>query len=68
MTEITLQIEDSLVQAYGRAAIERVMQSQLKKMALKRAAHEILSDLDQYDPLSDPEWKMARQRAKAKTT
>lgn len=68
MTEITLQIDDSLIQAYGRAAIERVMRQQLKKLAVKRAAEEILEDIDNYDPLKDEEWQAARQRAKAKRT
>jgi len=66
MTEITLQIDDSLIQAYGRAAIERVMRQQLKKLAVRRAAEEILEEIGDYDPSKDEEWQAARQRAKAK--
>lgn len=66
MTEITLQIDDSLIQAYGRAAIEHVMRQQLKKLAVRRAAQEILEEIDDYDPSKDEEWQAARRLAKAR--
>lgn len=59
-TQLTITIEESLLNAIGKGEIEKSLQEWLTRLQLKAAAKEILEDLPEYDLSNDPEWQAAR--------
>lgn len=63
MTEFRIELEDSLVQTFGREAIENRLQEFINKAVLKLSAQDILADLETIDLKNDKEWQTARNLA-----
>jgi hypothetical protein len=66
MTEITIQLEEALVNSIGRQALEHQIKDYLQQLLVKMAAKDILSDAASTDVTNDPKWQLARERAWAK--
>ncbi len=62
-TQLTITIEESLLNAIGKGEIEKSLQEWLTRLQLKAAAKEILEDLPEYDLSNDPQWQAARALA-----
>lgn len=62
MTEITLQIEDSLAAVVGRDKVEQFLKDMVAQLHLKAAASDALESLADIN-INDPQWKQARDRA-----
>lgn len=62
MSEIKIQIDDNIIQGYGKEIIESYIQDYITKALLKLAAKEILEDLPNID-IDQQKWQEARQRA-----
>lgn len=63
MVEFKIQLEESLVKAYGHTEVERYLQEIAHQALLKFAAKGILADLQTIDLENDEEWKLARELA-----
>lgn len=63
MTEITIQLEESLVNSIGRQALELQIKNYLQQLLVKMAAKDLLSDIAATDVTNDPEWQLARGKA-----
>lgn len=61
MVEVKLQIEDSIIQTLGYAEVESYLRDSVKRLNLKRAAREILEDLDDFEIINDKQWQLSRQ-------
>lgn len=62
-TQLTITIEESLLNALGKTEIERSLQEWLTKLQLRTAAKEILEDISEFDLTNDPQWQVARELA-----
>ena len=62
-TQLTITIEESLLNAIGKGEIEKSLQEWLTRLQLKAAAKEIMKDLPEYDLSNDPQWQAARALA-----
>ncbi|AEI47438.1 hypothetical protein [Runella slithyformis] len=62
-TQLTITIEESLLNALGKTEIERSLQEWLTKLQLRTAAKEILEDTSEFDLTNDPQWQVARELA-----
>jgi hypothetical protein len=62
MVEFKVQIEEDIVNEYGKDILEQYLQEYLTKAILKLAAKEILDDLKAID-IKDKSWLKARERA-----
>jgi len=62
MTELKVQIDDSIIQSFGKEMVEQYVQEYITKAILKLAAKEILADLPNID-IDLPKWNEARNRA-----
>jgi hypothetical protein len=62
MTEFKIQVDDKVVNDFGKDLLERFFQDFYSKALLKLAASEILKDLDNNE-LHDESWQSARERA-----
>lgn len=63
MVEFKIELEDSLVQTFGREAIEDRLQEFVEKAVLRLSAQDILEDLKKIDLENDKEWQLARTLA-----
>lgn len=63
MSEITIQLEESLVNSIGRQALELQIKNYLQQLLAKMAAKELLSDNAATDVANDPAWQLAREKA-----
>ena len=62
MTEFKIQVDDQVVNDFGKDRLELFFQDFYSKALLKLAASEILKDMDDSE-LQDESWKFARERA-----
>lgn len=63
MVEFKIQLEESLVKAYGHQEVERYLQEIAQQALLKFAAKGVLADLQTIDLENDSEWQVAREIA-----
>ncbi|WKN41329.1 hypothetical protein [Tunicatimonas pelagia] len=63
MIEFKIQLEESVVQVFGRKQVEDYLQDFVKQMLLKAAAQDVLEDLQDTDLQNDQEWQTARHLA-----
>lgn len=63
MVEFKIQLEETLVNAYGYTEVEQFLQEIAHQALLKFAAKGILADLHTIDLENDDEWKLARELA-----
>jgi len=66
MTEFKIQVDDKIVNDFGKDILEHFFQEYYSKALLKLAAKEILRDWDDAET-QDQEWQFARNRAWNKT-
>jgi uncharacterized coiled-coil DUF342 family protein len=62
-TQLTINIEESLLQSIGQSEVERSLQEWVKYLQLRGAAKEILKDFNDFDVTNDPKWQIAREMA-----
>jgi len=62
MTELKIQIEDNIIESFGKNIVENFIQEYITKAILKLAAKEILEDLPNID-VDNQKWEEARNRA-----
>ena len=62
MTEFKIQVDDKVVNDFGKDVLERYFQEFYTKALLKLAASEILKDWNDGETL-DKQWQAARERA-----
>lgn len=60
MVEIKLQIDDTLVQAFGQAEVEKKLHEYVTKLRLKMAAQDILAEFPSIDLENDAQWQASR--------
>ena len=63
MTQITLKLEDSLVEGIGKEQIERLIKDWLHQYKRKQALKEAAEDLSSINLTNDPQWQVARNLA-----
>ena len=63
MTQITLKLEDSLVESIGVEQIEGLVQEWLHQYTRKQALKEAADELSTISLTNDPQWKVARNLA-----
>ena len=63
MVEFKIELEESIVQAFGYKEVEQYLQDFVKKMLLNAAGQDILEDLKTTDFQNDKEWQTARHLA-----
>lgn len=63
MIEFQIQMEESLVKAYGHTEVERYLQEIAHQALLKFAPKGLLADLPTIDLENDDEWKLAWELA-----
>jgi hypothetical protein len=63
MIEITLKLEDSLVESIGAEQIEWLVQECLYQYTRKQALKEAADELATISLTNDPQWKVARNLA-----
>jgi len=63
MSEFVIKIEDEIVQAIGKPAIERYLQMLLAQTILKAAATDILTNSEAENISEDEQWIKARKNA-----
>ncbi|MDP5168816.1 MAG: hypothetical protein NWR72_01110 [Bacteroidia bacterium] len=63
MIEFKVQLEESLVEAFGHTEVERYLQEMAHQALLKFAANGVIADQQTIDLENDEEWKMARELA-----
>jgi hypothetical protein len=63
MIEITLKLEDSLVESIGAEQIEGLVQEWLYQYTRKQALKEAADELSTISLTNDPQWKVARNLA-----
>ena len=57
MVEFKIELEESIVQAFGYKEVEQYLQDFVKKMLLNAAGQDILEDLKTTDFQNDKEWQ-----------
>lgn len=62
MTEFKIQVDDKVVNDFGKDLLEQFFQDFYSKALLQLAANEILKDWDDKET-QDNNWKLARERA-----
>ena len=62
MVEFKLQVDEDIVQEYGKDILEKYLQEYLSKAILRLTAKEILDDLKTID-IEENSWQQARERA-----
>ncbi|OQX77539.1 MAG: hypothetical protein B6D61_07015 [Bacteroidetes bacterium 4484_249] len=62
MTELKIQIDDSIIKSFGKEVVEHFVQDYIANAILKLAAKEVLEDLHQID-INESKWDEARERA-----
>ncbi len=62
-TELTIAIDNSLMETIGKSEIEKSLQEWLVRLQLKAAAKDVLDDLAEFDLTNDPQWQVARELA-----
>lgn len=63
MIEFKIELDENVVQALGREQIEDYLKTVARRIALKAAAKDILSELSEIDLQNDKEWQVARELA-----
>ena len=63
MTQITLKIDDSIVETLGRQQIETKIGEWLKELKRKIDLQEAAEELDALQLSNDPSWQVARTLA-----
>lgn len=63
MSEFIVKIEDEIVQALGKQAIEQYLQAFISQKILKAAAIDILKDYEQEDFTQEETWRIAQRKA-----
>jgi hypothetical protein len=63
MTQITLKLEDSLVESIGAEQIEGLVQEWLYQYTRRQAFKEAAEELSTISLTNDPQWKVARNLA-----
>ena len=61
--QITIEVQDSLVDTLGYERVIDLLTDSASRLEMKIAAQEILRELTDSDPMSDPAWSAARQQA-----
>lgn len=61
--QITIDVEDSLIETLGYERVKSLLSDTAAHLELKIAAQEILKELAEDDPMSDPAWTTAREQA-----
>ena len=62
MTEFKIQVDDKIVNDFGKDILEQFFRDYYSNALLKLAATEILKDWDDNE-IKDSEWQAARERA-----
>ena len=63
MTQITLKLEDSLVESIGTEQIEKLVKEWLFQYKRKQALTEAADELSTISLTNDPQWQVARHLA-----
>lgn len=63
MSEFIVKIEDEIVHALGKQAIEQYLQAFISQTILKAAAIDILKDYEQEDFTQEETWRTAQRKA-----
>ena len=63
MTQITLKIEDALVEQLGSEKIERLFKEWLRQYRTRVALQEAADELTEINLDDDPKWQLARTLA-----
>jgi hypothetical protein len=63
MTQITLKIEDALVEQLGKEKIERLIEEWLQQYQRRLALQEAAEELSAVNLSNDPQWQVARSLA-----
>ncbi len=63
MAQITIQLEDSLVESLGEGQIEQLVQDWLQQYQRKQALKDAADDLHSINLTNDPQWQAARNLA-----
>lgn len=63
MTQITLKLDDSLVEGIGKEKIEQLIKDWLYQYKRKQALKEAVDDISTIDLTNDPQWQVARNLA-----
>ena len=62
-TQLTINIEKSLLEAIGKSEVERSLQEWIQRLQLRGAVKDLLQDFDEFDVTNDPKWQVARETA-----
>ncbi len=63
MTELKVQIDDTLIKTYGYTEIEKYLYDFISKLYVKISADEMLKGLQEIDLENDEKWNVARDLA-----
>jgi hypothetical protein len=63
MTQITLKVEDALVESLGKEQIKMLLQDWLQQYKKRMALQEAADELTSIDLSNDPKWQVARSLA-----
>ena len=63
MTQITLKLEDSLIEGISKDQIEQLVKGWLSQYKRKQALKEAIEELSTIDLTNDPQWQVARNQA-----
>lgn len=63
MTELKIQIDDTLIKTYGYTEIEKYLNDYISKLYFKIAANEMLKGIQEIDLENDEKWNVARELA-----
>ncbi|MFD2570895.1 hypothetical protein ACFSUS_09645 [Spirosoma soli] len=61
--QVTIEVEDSLIEALGYERVKDLLSDSAAHLEMKVAAQEILKEFSEEDPMHDPAWQTARQQA-----
>jgi len=62
-TQLTITIEESLLNRIGKAEVEKSLEEWITQLQLRAAAKEILEDMSENDMVNDVRWQAARELA-----
>lgn len=62
-TQLTIDIEESLLEAIGKSEVEKSLQEWIQRLQLRGAVKDLLQDPDEFDVTNDPKWQAAREIA-----
>ncbi len=63
MTELKIQIDDTLIKTYGYSEIEKFVNDFISKLYIKISANEMLKGIQEIDLENDQQWNVARELA-----